>query len=111
MNTEIIVALIALLGSAIGTFAGVVTSSRLTSYRIEQLEKKVDKHNTVVERTFLLEKEVADNAEMVGEKFQELTREVQVHNDFARRIPVIEEQIKVVNHRVSDLEEIHKHNG
>ena len=42
------------------------------------------------------------------EKIDELTREVRMHNDFARRIPVLEEQIKVVNHRVSDLEEYHK---
>jgi uncharacterized membrane protein YecN with MAPEG domain len=37
-------------------------------------------------------------------KLEELTREVRVHNNFAQRIPVIEEQIKVVNHRVEDLE-------
>ena len=42
------------------------------------------------------------------ERIEELTREVRIHNDFARRIPVIEEQMKVVNHRVSDLEEYHK---
>lgn len=42
------------------------------------------------------------------ERISELTREVRMHNDFARRIPVIEEQVKVVNHRVADLEEIHK---
>lgn len=38
----------------------------------------------------------------------ELTREVREHNGFARRMPVIEEQIKVVNHRISDLEQYHK---
>ena len=43
----------------VGTFAGIVTSSKLTAYRIEQLEKKVDKHNTVIERTFKLETRVA----------------------------------------------------
>lgn len=37
-------------------------------------------------------------------KIDELTREVRTHNDFARRIPVIEEQIKVANHRIEDLE-------
>ena len=37
-------------------------------------------------------------------KLDELTREVRAHNDFARRIPVLEEQIKVANHRISDLE-------
>lgn len=43
-------------------------------------------------------------------KIEELTREVRMHNDFARRIPVIEEQIKVENHRISDLENFHKPN-
>lgn len=69
MNTEIIVALVAFAGTLIGTFGGIVTGSKLTSYRIEQLEKKVDKHNS-----------------------------------FAERMPVIEEQIKVINHRIEDLE-------
>ena len=69
MNTEIIVALVAFAGTLIGTFGGIVTGSKLTSYHIEQLEKKVDKHNS-----------------------------------FAERMPVIEEQIKVINHRIEDLE-------
>lgn len=42
-------------------------------------------------------------------KIEELTREVREHNGFARRMPVVEEQIKVINHRVKDLEEAVKH--
>lgn len=41
-------------------------------------------------------------------KIEELTREVREHNNFARRVPVLEEQIKVVNHRLNDLEDYHK---
>ena len=41
-------------------------------------------------------------------KLEELTREVREHNSFARRMPVVEEQIKVINHRIADLEEEHK---
>lgn len=41
-------------------------------------------------------------------KIQELTREVREHNNFAKRMPVVEEQIKVINHRISDLEQYHK---
>ena len=74
--TDIMVALIGLLVSAAGAFVGVVTSAKLTNYRIEQLEKKVDKHNTVIERTYKLEETQA----------------------------VIQEQIKVANHRIGDLE-------
>ena len=65
MQGEIIVAVFSLAGNALGVIAGL----RLMTYRIEQLEKKVDKHN-----------------------------------NFAERMPVIEEQIKVINHRLSDLE-------
>lgn len=43
-------------------------------------------------------------------KIQELTREVREHNNFAKRMPVVEEQIKVVNHRIADLEAFHKPN-
>ena len=70
MNIEIVIALITLIGSAIGTFGGIFISSKLTNYRIEQLEKKVEEHNSVVKRTY-----------------------------------VLEEKMKVVNHRVEDLEE------
>ena len=41
-------------------------------------------------------------------KLEELTREVREHNHFARRVPVLEEQMKVVNHRIDDLEELNK---
>ena len=44
-------------------------------------------------------------------KIDELTREVREHNGFARRMPVVEEQIKVINHRVGDLESLHKPTG
>ncbi len=74
--TDIMVAVIGLAGSAIGAFIGVLASAKLTNYRLEQLEKKVDKHNTVIERTYKLEEAQA----------------------------VIQEQIKVVNHRIGDLE-------
>ena len=42
-------------------------------------------------------------------KIDELTREVRLHNGFAEKIPVIQEQIKVINHRIEDLEKFHKH--
>ena len=76
MNTEIIVALIASGGGFLGSLVGVIASSKLTTYRIQQLENKVEKHNTVIERTYKLEENQA----------------------------VMEEQIKVANHRIADLE-------
>lgn len=74
MNGEIILALISLLGTLGGSLGGILVSSKMTNYRLQQLENKVAEHN-----------------------------------NFARRMPVIEEQIKVVNHRIEDLErEVHK---
>ena len=69
MQANIIIAVCGCLGSVIGSFGGF----RLISYRVEQLEKKVDKHN-----------------------------------NFAERLPVVEEQIKVINHRLEDVEEYEK---
>lgn len=49
-----------------------------------------------------------DKAQAITDyKIEELTREVRLHNDFAKRIPVIEEQMKVVNHRIEDIEKQH----
>ena len=55
MSDAIIVALIGLGGSAIGAFGGVLASARLTQYRLERLEEKVNQHNNLIERTFRLE--------------------------------------------------------
>ena len=56
MITEtMIVAGLSLIGTLAGTFGGILTSNRLTGYRIEQLEKKVEKHNNVIERVQILE--------------------------------------------------------
>jgi hypothetical protein len=49
------------------------------------------------------------NQAVTDTKIEELTREVREHNNFARRMPVVEEQIKVMNHRIGDLEEVQKH--
>ena len=50
MTEQIIVSLIAFLGTAFGTVGGILASSKLTNYRLEQLEKKVDKHNGFAEK-------------------------------------------------------------
>lgn len=60
MNSDIAVALIALLGTLLGSFCGILAANRLTNYRIEQLEKKVEKHNGLVERTYRLEGEMLE---------------------------------------------------
>lgn len=55
MATEVITALLAMTGTLVGSLAGIMTANKLAIYRIEQLEKKVEKHNTVVERMTTLE--------------------------------------------------------
>lgn len=55
MDNTVIVALLGFAGTIVGSLAGVLASTKLTTYRIQKLEEKVDKHNTVIERTFKLE--------------------------------------------------------
>jgi cell division protein FtsB len=55
MTETVIVAILALIGTLAGSFGGIVTANKLTNFRIEQLEKKVEKHNNVIERVFKLE--------------------------------------------------------
>lgn len=76
MQAEIIAAGMSLLGTLAGTFGGIYVSGRLTQYRIEQLEQKVQAHNNLITRTYQLEQDVA----------------------------VMDEKIKVANHRIDDLE-------
>lgn len=84
--TEIIIALITGGMSLIGV---VITNSRSNS----KILSKVETTQAVTDC-----------------KIDELTREVRAHNNFAQRMPVVEEQIKVINHRISDLEkEVHQH--
>jgi len=71
LNNEILIALLSLLGTLFGSLGGILTASKLTNYRLAQLEKKVDRHNS-----------------------------------FGERIPLLEEKVKVINHRLNDLEEV-----
>lgn len=55
MSDTVLVALLSLAGTAIGSIIGIMTNNKLVVYRLEQLERKVEKHNNVVERVALLE--------------------------------------------------------
>lgn len=59
MTEAIIVAVLSLVGTLVGSIAGIMTANKLVVYRIEQLEKKVEKHNNVIERVYMLEKNEA----------------------------------------------------
>lgn len=78
MSESLAVALLSLAGTLLGSLAGVLASSRLTTYRLEQLERKVQAHNNLVDKTYRLE----------------------------GRLEVQEEKLKVANHRIDDLEHI-----
>ena len=71
--TDIIVALIALFGTMLGSFGGILTSSKLTNYRIQQLESKVEKHNNFAEKIPLIQAELKDHKERIEhlEKYHE----------------------------------------
>lgn len=60
MNTEVIVALLGLLGTLAGSFLGVMAASKLTNYRLAQLEDKVNRHNNIIERTYILEGQMTE---------------------------------------------------
>lgn len=76
MQTELIVAGMSLLGTLAGTFAGVYVTGSVTQYRIKQLEEKVNKHNNLIERMYGAE----------------------------QKITVLDERVRVANHRIEDLE-------
>ena len=81
MNIEIILSLLSALCSLIGSLGGILVTSKLNLYRLEQLEKKVDKHNHLVERMYEIEKTVTTATSLY------------------------DEEIKVINHRISDIEQ------
>ena len=81
MSETIIVAVISLIGTLAGSYWSNKKNTALIAYRLEQLELKVNKHNSVIERTYNLETEQS----------------------------VIKEQIKVANHRIEDLEKLPNH--
>lgn len=72
----VVVGVLSLIGTLGGTLGGILTSNKLTNYRISQLEEKVSKHNNLIERTYRIEEDIA------------------VH----------EQKIKVIDHRIEDLE-------
>jgi hypothetical protein len=76
MDNSIMVAMLSLVGTLVGSLGGILASSKLTNYRIQELEKKVEKHNSVIDRVYKLE----------------------------QRDAVETEEIKVINHRIADLE-------
>jgi hypothetical protein len=67
VTSDVIVGLLSLAGTLIGAFAGILVSNRLVVYRIDQLEKRVEKHNQVVERTIALERDVQSALKAIDE--------------------------------------------
>lgn len=59
MSPEIVIGILSLCGTLIGTLGGILASNKLTNYKIEVLSKRVDKHNNIVERMFKAEEEIA----------------------------------------------------
>ena len=76
MDNSIIVAIVSGVFTLLGSFGGIMATSRLTAYRLQKLEEKVDKHNQVIDRVYRLE----------------------------QRDAVFDEEMRVANHRIADLE-------
>ncbi|AZF91918.1 hypothetical protein PQE98_gp23 [Streptococcus phage CHPC952] len=72
MHVEFLTGVFSLIASLAGTFGGIVTSTKLTNYQINELKKQVDKHNSVIERTFKLE----EHNKYVDERIARLESEV-----------------------------------
>ena len=73
MNGEFLTGVASLIASLVGTFAGIITSAKLTNYQINELKKRVDKHNNVIERTYKLE----EHCKYVDERIDKLESEVE----------------------------------
>lgn len=69
---NIITAILALVGTVIGSLAGIMTANKLTVYRIDELEKKVEKHNSVIERVALMERDNSTQWKRIDELKQDL---------------------------------------
>ena len=80
METEIMIAVLSLIVTLFGSLAGILTANRLSNYRIGKLEEKVNKHNSLIERTFRIEQNIA----------------------------ILDNRQKVSEHRIEDLEEANK---
>lgn len=80
MSDTVFVAILSLVGTLGGSLGGILAANKLMAYRIQQLEAKVNKHNNLIERTFKLEEKES----------------------------LLEEKVRVANHRIEDLEKYHK---
>lgn len=67
MQPEIIVGLLSCAGTIIGTLGGIIATSKLTNFRLQQLEEKVNKHNNLVERMYKVEGQVQENSNDIKE--------------------------------------------
>ena len=73
MHGEFLTGVFSLIASLVGTFAGIITSAKMTNYQINELKKRVDKHNNVIERTFKLE----EHCKYIDERIEKLESEVE----------------------------------
>jgi len=84
MSETVIVGVLALIGTLVGSLGGILAANKLTNYRIEELEKKVEKHNNMIERVTILEQSqntAWKRIDEIKEAIEELKREVYKHEN------------------------------
>lgn len=102
MSEAVVTALIALAGVAVTALASIITQVIL-SKRSQSVMLESIRHQSELDDQ-RLDAKLSQHQAVTDVKLEELTREVRRHNNFAERVPVLEEQIKAANHRIQDLE-------
>lgn len=102
MSKDVTVALLALVGVIITAVASIITQVIL-SKRSQSVMLESIKHQSELDDA-RMDARLSQHQAVTDVKIDELTREVRKHNNFAERVPVLEEKIDVANHRIADLE-------
>lgn len=92
MSETMIQTLITTVVTLIGTFGGILTAQKLSNYRIQELEKKVDKHNNVIEKTYGLEKDIQDMRKDLDKVDAEHQKTKEKVLDIDKRVTILEKE-------------------
>lgn len=101
MQPEIVVGLLSLGGTLGGSFLGVLTAQQFTHFRLQKLEEKVDKHNSVVERMALAEKDIR----VANHRIDDLEEKAEELVQMESRVVIVERDLNTAFRRIDDVRE------